>query len=139
MSRQLADKAAVLFANEAFYVAFRTKDLAAMDEIWSPREEVTCIHPGWQALRSREEVMASWRGILEAEHAPDVSVHLPRVNLLGESAIVVCYERVEDADLAATNVFAREPDGWKLIHHHSGICQGRPEEEAESDTLAMIQ
>jgi len=139
MTRDLADTAAVLFANEAFYLAFRTQDISAMDAMWSSRTPVVCIHPGWQALRSREEVMASWEGILGAEQSPDIAIHSARAVVTGDCAIVVCYERVEEADLAATNVFIREIEGWKLVHHQAGICQDSPQPENPDDESPVFQ
>ena len=49
-SRDEADEAAVLASNAAFYEAFNAKDLAAMDRVWSSRDDVTCVHPGWNPL-----------------------------------------------------------------------------------------
>jgi len=139
MPRNLADSAQVLFANEAFYLAFGTRDLDAMDQIWSQRAPISCIHPGWEVVRSRPEVMSSWQGIMEAEQSPDITVHSARAVVLGDSAIVVCYERINETDLAATNVFVREPEGWKLVHHQAGICHGRPEADLEDDRAAPMQ
>jgi ketosteroid isomerase-like protein len=112
--------AAVLAANEAFYVAFAGRDLGAMDVVWSRREAVTCIHPGWNVLRGREEVMASWEAILANPDQPRVVAGGAQVELLGDTAIVVCRELVAVSPLAATNVFVREGGRWRLVHHHSG-------------------
>ena len=56
----MSEHAAVNFANEAFYVAFSTRDLEAMDALWARQAPVTCIHPGWNALTGRDAVMESW-------------------------------------------------------------------------------
>ncbi len=40
------ERDAVLFANEAFYRAFVDRDLATMEQVWSRRDSVVCIHPG---------------------------------------------------------------------------------------------
>jgi hypothetical protein len=60
----VSDQISVLFANEAFYAAFAARDIEAMDELWSRRPNVTCIHPGWSPLIGRDSVMQSWRAIL---------------------------------------------------------------------------
>ncbi len=49
-----------LFANEAFYLAFAEGDGQAMQALWSCRNELVCIHPGWAALTEREAVLESW-------------------------------------------------------------------------------
>ena len=64
--------------------------------------------------------MASWRGILRHPESP-------KVRCVGESvigrpglAIVVCREILPEGQLMATNTFARQSDGWRMIGHHSG-------------------
>ena len=115
----------VLASNEAFYDAFNTRDLSAMDRLWAERAPVVCLHPGSTALHGRSQVIRSWRAILSSAGAPRVAIEGSRVVMLGETAMVLCYERVTDphtgtgAVLAATNVFVREGGEWRLVHHHS--------------------
>jgi hypothetical protein len=66
----MSETAAILFANNAFYIAFRGRDLEAMDDLWAREAPVACIHPGWHALSGREDVMDSWEGILTNPNAP---------------------------------------------------------------------
>ena len=42
------------FANEAFYLAFASKDMDAMTNVWSARDGIVCLHPGWPLLAGRE-------------------------------------------------------------------------------------
>jgi len=109
-----------LAANEAFYAAFAARDLGAMDALWSRRGGVTCIHPGWNALVGREDVMASWEAILGNPAQPRVVSGGARVELAGDAAIVSCRELVAGSPLIATNVFVREDERWRLLHHHAG-------------------
>ncbi|MEJ2131981.1 MAG: nuclear transport factor 2 family protein, partial [Gammaproteobacteria bacterium] len=62
----------VLFANDAFYLAFRERDLNAMERLWARNSPVVCIHPGWNPLTSRQEIMASWEAILTNPEAPRI-------------------------------------------------------------------
>ena len=110
----------VMAANEAFYAAFNQKDADAMEAIWSRREDITCIHPGWNLLKGRDEVLESWRGILENPNQARIVVGGASVMLLGDNALVLCRELVGGSPLAATNFFVREGGDWKLLHHHSG-------------------
>jgi ketosteroid isomerase-like protein len=120
-----ATESEVLASNEAFYDAFNMRDMGAMDRMWAERSPVVCLHPGSTALHGRTQVIKSWRAILASDGAPRVSVEGSRVVILGETAMVLCYERVTDPDtgtgavLAATNVFVREAGEWRLVHHHS--------------------
>jgi ketosteroid isomerase-like protein len=114
------ERDAVLFANEAFYQAFADRDLSTMERLWSRRESVACIHPGWTPIYGREQVIASWRGILANPRSPAIACRRPQVFMQGQSAFVVCFEEMDGAFLIATNVFLREADGWKLTHHQAG-------------------
>ncbi len=109
----------VLEANEAFYRAFADRDPAAMAALWAERHPVACIHPGWDVLAGRLEVLASWRGILESPDAPSISCSLAEAHLLGDTAFVTCHEIVSGGRLAATNVFVRESGAWRIVHHQA--------------------
>jgi ketosteroid isomerase-like protein len=111
---------AVLDANAAFYAAFATRDMAALDDLWSRRAAVTCIHPGWNVLSGREAVIESWDAILSNPEQPRIVAGGAQVALLGDIAIVICRELVSGNPLAATNIFVREDVKWRLAHHHSG-------------------
>jgi len=136
----MGEQQAVLAANAAFYDAFAAKDTAAMDAIWARRAPVACIHPGWQALRGREAVLASWRNILGGPGAPPITCVGAVAQVLGETAYVICIERIPTVELIATNVFVREDGAWRLVHHHAGGIAaplGEPDEEEDpgSDTV----
>jgi ketosteroid isomerase-like protein len=115
------DDEGVLAANEAFYLAFASRNVDAMDELWARERPVTCVHPGWDMLVGRPAVMASWRAILRSEN-PLIEASAARVQLLGRVAYVLCFEGVrgEAPVLVATNIFIREEDRWRLVHHHAG-------------------
>ena len=115
------EEIAVLDANSTFYRAFAGRDLAAMEDLWATEAAVTCIHPGWDVLRGREAVLASWRAILRGD-APDVRCTAASAHVAGDVAWVVCRERVPGSGpLAATNVFVRERGAWRICLHQSGL------------------
>lgn len=118
------DLDAVLAVNATFYTAFAERDVEAMDEIWARATPVACIHPGWPVITGRDEVMASWQRILGNAAAPRVQCVSPEAFLCGDAIFVVCYERLESALLAATNIFVRENGLWRMIHHQAGPSQG---------------
>lgn len=120
----------VLFANETFYAAFTGRDLETMDRIWSRDAFVSCIHPGWNTLRGRAEVMASWRAILSDPQSPGVVVSHAAARVHGDVAYALCYEHLSGAILAATNIFIREDGWWRLVHHQAGASPppGEPDE-----------
>ena len=109
----------VLEANAAFYRAFAGRELDAMEAIWARRAPVACVHPGWDALDGREEVLRSWRGILGSPDAPEVRCTEAQARVLGEVAWVVCHEELAGGRLVATNLFAREDGAWRMVHHQA--------------------
>lgn len=113
-------QAELLSANEAFYQAFASRDIEAMDELWAGSVPVACIHPGWPPLHGREDVMFSWRSILLGDSAPEISCSEARAALLGSAGYVTCVERIGDDALVATNVFVLEDGIWQLAHHQAG-------------------
>lgn len=115
-----SDTEAILAMNEEFYSSFNRKDGDAMDAAWAQREDVSCIHPGWNVLRGRQPVVDSWRAILGNPNQPRIVIGGAEVTMLGDAAVVVCRELVAGSPLAATNVFVREDGAWKLMHHQSG-------------------
>ncbi len=125
------DAAAVIAANREFYRAFACRDIAAMDRVWSARARVACIHPGWDAIFDRAALIRSWRLILENPNAPDIDCRNEKPFLLGDIAFVVCHEVLDSGVLAATNIFAREAEGWKLIHHQASPLAQMPRDEPE--------
>jgi len=130
------DEEAVLAANAAFYAAFDRCDIDAMDAIWARSSLAACVHPGWRPLRGRAEVMASWRAILLGPGAPSIRCAQPSAHACGDTAFVVCVEKLPGGDLVASNFFVREDSAWKLLHHHAGpIARGDEEETPPSDLL----
>ena len=116
-------EADVLAANAAFYQAFATRDVAAMEAIWAVEAPVACTHPAWPVLRGRRDVLRSWRGILENPDAPSVEHRDAVVHPAGDAAVVLCRELVNGTPLEATNVFVRERGAWRIAHHHaSGVA-----------------
>lgn len=111
---------AVLAANTAFYEAITQRDVEAMDSLWARTAPVACIHPGWDALTSRDKVMASWRAILEGPKPPRLRADRASVKVLGDTAFVICIETLPGARLIATNIFTREENDWRIVHHQAG-------------------
>lgn len=135
----MTESTAVLFANDTFYAAFQGRDMAAMERLWARRAPVACIHPGWPALAGRDEVMESWRGILEGDSPPDIASRGAQAFVQGESAFVVCYELIGGGVLIATNVFVREEGDWRMVHHQAGPCNLVPDELGEPEETGPLQ
>lgn len=115
----MSDEQTVLDANEAFYAAFRNRDITGMEEIWAATAPVCCIHPGWTPLIGRATVIESWAAILSDPGAPPISCSNMNAFLHGGSALVLCQENLPQAQLLASNWFIHENGLWRLLHHHA--------------------
>jgi ketosteroid isomerase-like protein len=133
-----APEVEVLTANDAFYDAFATRDIAAMEALWSRRTDLACVHPGWDAIIGRREVLSSWRAILSSPEAPAVECTAAVAHVMGEVAYVICNEMLPGAELCATNVFVKEEGVWKLIHHHAGPIANHMEEVQPAKPAARV-
>ena len=129
---------AVLFANEAFYQAFANSDVAAMDEVWSRESPVTCVHPGWQALHSRELIMSVWRRIFRDEPGTLIACRAPEAFVVGDMAFVICYEQLADAVMVATNIYRLEQRRWRLVHHQSSPSRSHPADIAALEQTSQL-
>ncbi len=128
----MTQETVVLFANEAFYVNFTNHDADSMDAIWSARDDVTCIHPGWQPLRGRNAVMKSWRQILKNSETPKIRCEHAHAYIDGTMAYVLCTEILTEGQLAATNIFVLEDGVWKMVHHQASPMRSVTPEPAKN-------
>ena len=112
--------------NEAFYKAFESLDVSAMDRVWAHQEYITCIHPGWSIRVGWPAVRDSWVVIFNNTFSMEFHLTELQVQVAADVAWVICTEnimsRVGDATqnsrVVATNLYERIGDEWKIIHHH---------------------
>jgi limonene-1,2-epoxide hydrolase len=121
------DRAAVREANERFYRAFESLDLAQMDQVWAHERHVACVHPGWSRLHGWEEVRRSWAAIFQSTTEMRFTITDVRVEVRADLGWVHCTENILSETrgilsitaILATNVFERQADRWCLVHHHA--------------------
>jgi len=117
------DEADVLAANAAFYRAFATADMRAMESLWAPdRDDLSAVHPGAPAIIGRAGVIESWQAILDGTDRVDIRCTNAKACLYGDFSFVVCNEELQGNVLVATNIFCRTNEGWRLMHHQAGPC-----------------
>ncbi len=124
------DVRAVLAANDAFYAAFEARDLDAMSDVWEHTDRATIVHPGWEVLSGWASVAASWFALFDGPQRLQFIVTDQQATVVGDAAWVTCNENLIEGGatqtVAATNVFVRGADGWRLVHHHgSPVAQRR--------------
>jgi hypothetical protein len=110
----------ILFANEAFYLAFAAGDFEAMDKLWAQHADVLCTHPGWSVLSGRDVVIESWRAILDGDQDTTVECWNAVAWDYGNFALVTCHELIDGNALSVTNAFVQEDGQWRMVHHHAG-------------------
>lgn len=136
------ERTAVEAANAAFYEAFESADLDAMQALWLDHPEALCVHPGALPVRGTPAINRSWALIMA--NTPYIQFFLTdvEVSVLDGVASVTCTENVLTGDdstgpdafggakAVATNVFVRTEDGWRLwIHHASPVLSGSSHED----------
>ena len=120
-------RAAVREANERFYRAFESLDLAEMDQVWAHGDHVACVHPGWSRLHGWEDVRRSWAAIFQSTTEMRFTITDVRVEVRGDLAWVHCTENILSdtrgglsiTAILATDVFERRAGRWLLVHHHA--------------------
>ncbi len=113
-------------ANEAFYRAFESLDIANMDKVWVQQDYVTCIHPGWNVCSGWPEVRDSWVKIFNNTFSMEFELTQLQVQVAGDVGWVICVENIvmrlgeteQQSRVLATNLYERIGDEWKIIHHH---------------------
>ncbi len=121
-----------------FYDALQSADLDRFMALWAEDEPVVCIHPGGERLAGLSEIRAGFEALFSRGA---ISVQTADVHKLHSDTLAVhrVHERVHagtgpGARMAwvwATNVYAKGPQGWRLVLHHAS-----PGQAAESTNAA---
>ena len=128
----------VIFANESFYQSFSTGTLEMMEMLWSKKQPVSCIHPGHEPLLEYDEIMESWKNILQQSENTGIECLDPSLSVYGDFSLVTCYEVVSENHLIATNGFVLEDDVWKMVFHQAGPTVGRPDSDVSQQDSGII-
>jgi len=59
------EEEAVRAANQRFYAAFESLNLAEMEAVWAHDSRVECVQPGWELLLGWDEVRERWARIFK--------------------------------------------------------------------------
>ena len=117
-----SERGGVEAANAAFYAAHEARDLDAMRAVWDRGDGTVCVHPGWPILRGWEQIEESWRRIFDGPGRNQFILTNESIDVDGATAWVTLEENLVDRGetqaIAATNVYRRGTDGWKLVAHH---------------------
>jgi uncharacterized protein (TIGR02246 family) len=129
-------------AEAAFYEALEAGDLEAMMEVWAEDEDIVCVHPGGPRLAGFDEVRSSWAQILGSGQR--LKVHVSNQVVLSgmmlavhsvHESILVQGEARPRAPIAATNVYLRTGNGWRMILHHGSPAPQATRASVESPKI----
>ncbi|HYA89627.1 MAG TPA: nuclear transport factor 2 family protein [archaeon] len=118
---------AVRAANQRFYAAFESLDIAEMEAVWAHDDAVQCVQPGWELLLGWDEVRGSWARIFANSKRVRIALSSVWVRVEAEVAWVACTEHVttafadgfDEATVQATNIFVLRQGTWLLVAHHA--------------------
>lgn len=147
------DREQVDALNTAFYEAMERGDLDALSELWLAGDNpgVSCVHPGWQVLSGRGEVLRSYALIMANTEYIQFFLTDVVVSVAGDTALVTCTENILSGGPAeesgalgplvgqlvvATNVFRRTAEGWRLWSHHGSPVLAETNDEQDDETPA---
>ena len=115
-----------LEAEAAFYRALAEGDFEALMAVWSEEEEVVCVQPGGPRIVGLAAVREIWRQILADGARIRIDVSHAVASSTAMMAMHCVLERLatdgptpRTATIAATNVFVRGADGWRMVLHHA--------------------
>jgi ketosteroid isomerase-like protein len=131
------DHDAVLAANEAFYRAFESLELARMEQVWLRDQRIACVHPGWRRLTGWGPVMTSWERIFQSAFEMQFELRDAVVTVRGDLAVVLVeevltqrgYDGASRSQVIATNVFERADGVWLMTLHHGSPILAPPDDE----------
>jgi ketosteroid isomerase-like protein len=121
-------------ASEQFYTALNRMvngDASSLDDIWSHSPTVTTMHPIGGRQLGWKNVYESFKQVAQLASEGQVKLGDQLIQVFGDIAYELGVENGQ-ARLAGdkitinqrvTNIYRREPGGWKIVHHHTDVSQ----------------
>ena len=110
----------------AFYDALQHADIERLMACWSDDDDILCVHPGGPRLMGHAAVRAAFESLFANGSVRAFPDQVRRLDA-GTSSVHSVVERVEvlgddglqHAWVLATNVYAKTPQGWRMVAHHA--------------------
>jgi ketosteroid isomerase-like protein len=122
-------------ASEQFYAALNSMlngDSGPLAAIWSHGAAVSTMHPIGGRQLGWDEVRGSWEQVARVASAGRVTLDQQVLHVGSDIAYELGVERgdfmlagqqVSGLAVRVTNIYRREEDGWKVVHHHTDVSQ----------------
>ena len=100
-----------------------------MADIWSHGAAVSTMHPIGGRETGWDEVRGSFEGVAGLASGGHAELRDQRIQVAGDMAYEVGIEHGQatlageriSIDQRVTNIYRREADGWKIVHHHADL------------------
>lgn len=109
-----------------FYRALSTGDLELMMACWADEDDVSCVAPGGEMLRGLAAIRALFADLFQrgpvrmhVHDVHEVNAVMHAVHTLVEEVEISAEGQTATAQVFATNVFVKTPQGWRLQAHHA--------------------
>ena len=109
-----------------FYEALQRGDIERLMALWSDDDEIACVHPGGPRLVGAPAIRAAFeamfaQGAIDArpEKVRRLDAHSTAVHSVLERIRVLTPDGERFAWVAATNVYVKSAQGWRLVAHHA--------------------
>lgn len=132
-------------AEEAFYDAMQRGDAPGMMALWSDDDDVACVHPNGPRLIGIEAIRTAFEHIF-ANGGVHVRVADTRIH---QGAVIAVHHVIEQLivsergatqviECAATNVYVKTVNGWRIVlHHASPLSEGGPAAEGSAGSAVL--
>lgn len=111
---------------QAFYDALERGDADALMACWADEDDIVCIHPNGPRLVGQDAIRRSWTHIFSngPVHVRPVALHVQQAMMVSIHSVVeqVAIRTPQGAAVAnvfATNVYIKTPNGWRMVLHHA--------------------
>jgi len=124
----------VIEAESEFLGALESLNVARIVRCWSDSDDCTMIFPGVEIARGEAAVRSAWEEVVK--HTSRLKTVLRPIGykrlgdlawtFLGGTLVSTHGDETLSVEVYITNVYHREPGGWKLIHHHASPAPHQP-------------
>ena len=119
-------------ASEQNYAAMNRMlngDAAPLADIWSHSTAVSTMHPIGSRQVGWEQVRESFEQVAQIASNGQVKLRDQIVHIAGDVAYELCVEHGQvkiagqqvTIEHRVTNIYRREAEGWKIVHHHTDL------------------
>jgi ketosteroid isomerase-like protein len=128
----------------AFYEALQSADIEQLMGCWADAEEVVCVSPGGPRLIGKVGIRQVFDAVFS--NGP-VRIKAHKVHRIQTEAIAV-HSVLEGVELSgndaprtvwvwATNVYVRQPEGWRLVSHHASTASDEHINESDGGSKML--